>query len=1559
MKKQFYSLILTLFIISTSQTLLAQFSWQQSAPSISGLATDENEGAALSFAADGNTFATTSVNNGNTQNLQGRVRIFTKSGSNWVQKGGNLVGAANGDLFGRSVALDSTGNTIVVGAPYNDAGFGNFSSAGHVRVFSWVSGAWVQKGATLLADSARDNFGYSVSISYDGNTVAIGSPFRLNKGRVKVYRWVSGVWVQLGANLDGTNNLDGFGNAVSLDRTGNILAIGAPFNGSGGSEAGQVKIFNWNGTAWTQRGGNINGSASDYSGTNLSLSANGNRVAIGSPQDLILGGFGIARVFDFNGTAWAQAGSSLVSPHFADAWGDAIHISGDGSRLAVGARADVPGNERGRAQVFGWSGTNWLAVGDTLKGDSAGNEFGVAVALSYTGNSLLVGATRARGSAPFSGLVRTYEYTNNTCVATNSTINPTQCGGTFTSPSGKIYTVSGTYRDTIQNVAGCDSIITIILTINSINTTITLNGNTFTAVDSTATYQWLDCANNNAIIPNATSRSLTAQGCAGQSFNYAVVLSKNGCVDTSACQQLSLSLTQQGQDINGEAPNDESGGSVSLSANGRVMAIGAIRNSGNGTNAGHVRVYAWNGTAWVQRGSDIDGEAADDFSGWSVSLSANGDVVAIGAISNDGNGISAGHVRVYAWNGTVWVQRGNDIDGESESDQSGFSVSLSANGEVVAIGAYLNDGNGTNAGHVRVYAWNGTAWVQRGADINGEAAADLSGWSVSLSANGEILAIGAPYNNGNGTYAGHVRVYAWNGAAWVQRGADINGEAANDRSGQSVSLSANGDVVAIGAPFNDGNGISAGHVRVYAWNGTAWVQRGADIDGEAGDDGSGESVSLSANGDILAVGAPFNDGNGSTAGHVRVYAWSGSAWVQRGADIDGEAANDRSGQSVSLSANGDVVAIGAPFNDGNGTNAGHVRVYNFCNFERLVVHLGPDRSICGSAGSVVLDAGNPGSAYLWSTGATTQTITVTSTGTYFVKVTNGTQMAFDTVIITVTTINKNVTLNGNTFTAVDSTATYQWLDCANNNAIIPNATSRSLTVQGCAGQSFNYAVVLSKNGCVDTSACQLITVNWGQVGLDINGEAIDDQSGYSVSLSADGKILAVGARGNSNNAGHVRVYAWNGAAWVQRGSDIDGEAVGDRSGSSVSLSANGEIVAIGAPLNRGNLLNSGHVRVYAWNGTTWVQRGNDIDGEVAQDQSGYSVSISANGDIVAIGAILNDGNGDLSGHVRVYVWNDTAWVQRGNDIDGEVAYDQSGYSVSISANGDIVAIGAPYNDGNDFFSGHVRVYAWNGTVWVQRGNDIDGESESDESGSSVSLSANGEVVAIGAYLNDGNGNNAGHVRVYAWNGTAWVQRGADIDGEAGDDGSGESVSLSANGDILAVGAPFNDGNGSTAGHVRVYAWSGSAWVQRGADIDGEAANDRSGWPVSLSANGEVVAIGAYLNDGNGNNAGHVRVYKQCTFAVGIEEQSIVSSTADNNKYRVYPNPTTGLFRIKTEGNETVQSVSVYNSVGELVLNQHITANDQELDMQNQPVGIYFVRITTTNGYSTQRLVIQH
>ena len=97
--------------------------------------------------------------------------------------------------------------------------------------------------------------------------------------------------------------------------------------------------------------------------------------------------------------------------------------------------------------------------------------------------------------------------------------------------------------------------------------------------------------------------------------------------------------------------------------------------------------------------------------------------------------------------------------------------------------------------------------------------------------------------------------------------------------------------------------------------GPAWsqAQLGVDINAEGPSDQSGYSVSLSSNGTRVAIGAPLNDGNGGNSGHVRVYEWDDatSAWAQVGQDIDGEAANDESGRSVSLSGDGTRVAIGA------------------------------------------------------------------------------------------------------------------------------------------------------------------------------------------------------------------------------------------------------------------------------------------------------------------------------------------------------------------------------------------------------------------------------------------------------------------------------------------------------------------------------------------------------------------------------------------------------------------------------------------------------------------------
>jgi len=384
---------------------------------------------------------------------------------------------------------------------------------------------------------------------------------------------------------------------------------------------------------------------------------------------------------------------------------------------------------------------------------------------------------------------------------------------------------------------------------------------------------------------------------------------------------------QLGADIDGEATLDLSGWSVSLSADGSRVAIGAIENDGGGADSGHTRIYEWNGASWVQLGADIDGEADSDLSGFSVSISADGTRVAIGAIFNDGGGNDSGHTRIYEWNGASWVQLGADIDGEADFDESGRSVSLSADGARVAIGAIENAGGGVSSGHTRIYEWDGSVWNQLGADIDGEANNDLSGFSVSLSADGSRVAIGAINNAGGGIARGHTRIYQWDGAAWGILGAGINGEANGDESGYSVSLSADGTRVAIGASYNDGGGTNSGHTRIYQWNSASWVQLGVDIDGEADFNFSGYSVSLSADGTRVAIGANGNDGGGTSRGHTRIYQWNGSAWAQLGADIDGEADGDQSGWSVSLSADGTRVAIGAYLNDGGGDDSGHTRIY--------------------------------------------------------------------------------------------------------------------------------------------------------------------------------------------------------------------------------------------------------------------------------------------------------------------------------------------------------------------------------------------------------------------------------------------------------------------------------------------------------------------------------------------------------------------------------------------------------------------------------------------------------
>jgi hypothetical protein len=470
-----------------------------------------------------------------------------------------------------------------------------------------------------------------------------------------------------------------------------------------------------------------------------------------------------------------------------------------------------------------------------------------------------------------------------------------------------------------------------------------------------------------------------------------------------------------------------------------------------------------------------------------------------------------------------------------------------------------------------------------------------------------------------------------------------------------------------------------------------------------------------------------------------------------------------------------------------------------------------------------------------------------------------------------------------------------------------------------------------------------------QIGQDIDGEAAEDEFGHSLSLSSDGNILAVGAIYNSENAlgsGHVRIYENQSGVWTQIGQDIDGEAAFDQSGYSLGLSSDGNIVAIGANFNSGNGNSSGHVRIYENQSGVWTQIGQDIDGEAADDRSGSSLDLSSNGNIVAIGAVQNDGNGNRSGHVRIYENQSGVWTQIGQDIDGDTAEDQSGYSVSLSSDGSIVAIGSIFNDENGINSGQVRIFENQLGVWTQIGSDIYGYAPEDFFGRSLSLSSNGSVIAIGASQNDGNGDNSGHVRVYENQSGVWTQIGQDIEGEGAGDLSGYSVSLSSDGGVVAIGAPFNIGVSVLPGHVRIYKNQSDVWTQLGADIDGESDGDLSGASVSLSADGSIVAIGGITNDGNGFASGHVRVY-DLSAELSIKEQTISS-------FNIYPNPTKNQFTIQLASSTDLENVNIYNNLGQLVF----TSKQLIVDTSKLVSGLYLVEIENTEGKTSKKLIIE-
>lgn len=336
---------------------------------------------------------------------------------------------------------------------------------------------------------------------------------------------------------------------------------------------------------------------------------------------------------------------------------------------------------------------------------------------------------------------------------------------------------------------------------------------------------------------------------------------------------------------------------------------------------GQVQVYQsiGNPASWVPLGQALEGRNGTDQFGFRVAFNDAGTLLAVSDPRRWGpNGRKSGTARVFGLDqNNEWVQVGQELVGKAQNDVFGVSLDLSGDGTTLAVGTNMHDGADVGfSGGIWVYRLDssGQVWEQVGQSLYGTDFFDYFGWDVSLSTDGNTLAAGAPRG-------GYVRVFdLFDPIEWKQRGLDLVSnfgiDKRDDKFGSSVSLSSDGNRLAIGAIWKEGDGTAprnAGTTQIFQFTGSTWTQMGNSIVGLGEDDILGASISLSSDGTILAVGSPGHATNGVKSGLVRVYtffaeynSWEGTLALLGNED------NASFGFAVSLSGDGQYVAVGAP-----------------------------------------------------------------------------------------------------------------------------------------------------------------------------------------------------------------------------------------------------------------------------------------------------------------------------------------------------------------------------------------------------------------------------------------------------------------------------------------------------------------------------------------------------------------------------------------------------------------------------------------------------------------------
>jgi hypothetical protein len=761
--------------------------------------------------------------------------------------------------FGYSVSLSSNGDVAVIGDPALAPTLG--TPYGAVYFYRRIAGVWnleqtIPSPYLPAPPYLNPKFGWSVALSGDGNTAVIGVPNAYPKGVLNIATWNGSSWITYEINPPPyVSAFQNFGWSVGISEDGNTIIATTTGNSPG------YLIFN--------AAGAVLGGGSGIPGPKpVAMTSDGSFVIGGSP------GYEYLVVYKrISETGWDFYGSvSSPYPPGTD-FGAAVAISSDLTKLLVGAPKQSPSNQ-GTVFRFTYSvGVGWISPQELVYPFSApvDNYFGKSISVSGDGNLAVIGTEASNalsyqwltwpyfspsanvnitGTAWVSNSILTqnlFTTTLNTATLNTSTLSTTQVVDVGQGISASTFEVQG-------NVYASNALATtnIFANIYSVNTSL----ETMNTVNLTVT----GTANVSSTI-NVNSINVS-------SIYFATASPSFGLIDTETCP------ASPGRYLMGYC--------VSISSDGSTAVIGAPYTA---VGPGWAGVYRRSGLSWsLDAALTPPGGTSFGSFGKAVAISADGNTVIVGDESNTSFNGWAG---VYRYSGGSWSGPTSLVSGAGTGSWFGCAVALSADGNKAVVGAKSSS---SGDGWVGIYSYSGS-WSSASALPNYAGPSANFGASVSMASDGNTVLVGGPLNE----WAG---IYRYSGS-WTETDL-VSSAGGGAQFGSAVSLSADGNTAIVGAYASSYGGWAA----VYRYSGGSWNEE--SVSGLSGAQ-FGYSVCISPDGNTAIVGAPTADTN---TGYAAIYQYSSGAWNLT-YSYTGTSVNANFGFSVAISINGLNAIVGA------------------------------------------------------------------------------------------------------------------------------------------------------------------------------------------------------------------------------------------------------------------------------------------------------------------------------------------------------------------------------------------------------------------------------------------------------------------------------------------------------------------------------------------------------------------------------------------------------------------------------------------------------------------------